>query len=261
MLGSSALRWRRRITPAANPIPTDTMRHSITILPTILLLAFAGCGEDGEDPLRHLLEDPDTPEESAETAAEVVFTDYTRLYGPGRIIEEEPYSTVTPNGAWINRSLAGSLFLIRRADPADDSELGYVEAYRLPDLPDRTAGALKAGGDLPKALTDDLRDLIEDRAEDPTFTGEDLTGLGDYTAATLSYSDLKRNSQGEPERAYNEVTLLLVGRETHVLAGYCFADAREIFIPELHRIMRELFVKPPPPPPPKEETDSIEAEE
>ncbi len=251
------------MTPAANPIPTDTMRHSITILPTILLLAFAGCGEDGEDPLHHLLEDPDTPEESAETAAEVVFTDYARLYGPGRTIEEETYSTVTPNGAWINRSLAGSLFLIRRADPADDSELGYVEAYRLPDLPDRTTTALTAGGDLPKALAGDLRDLIEDRAEDPVFEDANPPGLDGYPSATLSYYDLKRNSQGEPERAYNEVTLLLVGREAHILAGYCFADAREIFLPELRRIAGELSVEPPPPPPPppKEETDTTEDEE
>ncbi len=237
------------------------MRHLFTHLPTILLLAFAGCGEDGEDPLRHLLEDADTTEEAEEASAKVVLVDYAELYGPGRIIEEGPYSTVTPNGAWINRSLAGSLFLIRRADPADDSELGYVETYRLPDLPDRTAHALAAGGDLPKGLAGDLRDLIADRAEDPVFEEADPPGLDGYPSATLFYCDLKRNSQGEPERAYNEVTLLLVGREAHILAGYCFADAREIFIPELHRIMRELSVKPPPPPPPKEETDTTEDEE
>ncbi len=231
------------------------MRHLFTLLPTILLLAFAGCGEDGQDPLRHLLEDADAPEESEETAAEAVFTDFAELYGPGRLIEEEPYSTVTPNGAWINRSLAGSLFLIRRADPSDDSELGYVEAYRLPDLPDRTAGVLTAGGDLPKALAGDLRDLIEDRAEDPVLEDADPPGLDGYRCATLSYHDLKRNSQGEPERAYNEVSLLLVGREAHILSGYCFADAREIFIPELRRIAQNLSVKPPPPPPVEEKDD------
>jgi hypothetical protein len=64
------------------------------------------------------------------------------------------------------------------------------------------------------------------------------------------YHDLKRGSEGEEEPAYNEATLLLVGGEAHVFTGYCFAEARELFVPELRRIEGHFSVKPPPPPPP-----------
>jgi hypothetical protein len=223
-------------------------------LPLILLPAILGCAGEEEDPLAHLL-NGGGPEEAPEVEAGsgTAEVDYAELYGPGRIVEEDPYSTVTPNGAWLNRSLGGNLFLVRRADPADDSELGYVEAYRLPDLPDRTARALATGGDLPRALAEDLRVLVKNGAEEPVAAGEDPAGLDGYPSAAAAYYDLKRNSLGERERAYNEVTLLLVGHEAHVLAGYCFADARETFVPELRAIAENFAVEPPPPPPPPPE--------
>jgi hypothetical protein len=231
-----------------------------------VLLVTAGCGDTKkEDPLARLAEGDHAAEKSTEPAATAEGTDYAALYGPGRIVEEDPYSTVTPNGAWLNRSLAGNLFLVRLDDPTDESELGYVEAYRLPDLPERTAAALSAGEDPTRALADDLRELIEGHAVKPVFVDEDVPRLNGYPSATLVYHDLKRDSEGEEEPAYNEATLLLVGGEAHIFTGYCFADARGLFVPELHRIGGHFSVKPPPPPPlpppPKGETETAGAAE
>jgi len=231
--------------------------------PLVALLAAAGCGDTKkEDPLARLIEGDHAVEKPPEAEAPVEETDFAALYGPGRIVEENPYSAVTPNGAWLNRSLAGNLFLVRLDDPAHESELGYVEAYRLPDLPERTEAALAAGQDPTTALADDLRELIEDHAANPVFSDQGLPGLDGYPSATLVYHDLKRDSDGKEEPAYNEATLLLVGGEAHVFTGYCFADARELFVPELRRIEGHFSVKPPPPPPsPKVEEESSGAGE
>jgi hypothetical protein len=230
---------------------TELLRMRLLLPPLVVLLLTAGCGDTKkEDPLVRLLAEDHADGKPPEAATAAEETDFAALYGPGRIVEEDPYSTVTPNGAWLNRSLAGSLFLVRLDDPAHESELGYVEAYRLPDLPERTAAALAAGEDPTGALTEDLRELIENHAVNPVFSDQALPSLNGYPSATLVYHDLKRGSEGEEEPAYNEATLLLVGGEAHVFTGYCFAEARELFVPELRRIEGHFSVKPPPPPPP-----------
>jgi len=237
------------------------LRIRLILPPLVVLLVTAGCGDSRkEDPLARLAAGDHAAEKPPEPAAVAKGTDFAELYGPGRIIVEDPYSTVTPNGAWLNRSLAGNLFLVRLDDPTDESELGYVEAYRLPDVPERTAAALCAGEDPTRALADDLRELIEGHAVKPVFVDADAPRLNGYPSATLVYHDLKRDSSGEQEPAYNEATLLLVGGEAHVFTGYCFADAQGLFVPELHRIGGHFSVKPPPPPPlpppPKGETQT-----
>ena len=233
-----------RAMPLANRLP-------IASLAALLLLS--GCGSDErQDPLLRLIEEEERQSDSAPTNSEEPSTvredDYAALYGPGRLVEVGPYSTVTPNGAWLNRSLAGSLFLVRLADPTRDAEVGYVEAYRLPDLPRRTAAALAAGADLVPAMAEDLRELIEERAVKPSFLEGELGSPDGSLSATVAYHDYKRGSRGEPERAYNEVSLLLVGGEAHILAGYCFADERGLFTPEYRRIAERLFIEPPPKP-------------
>ncbi|HUT99588.1 MAG TPA: hypothetical protein VM054_11015 [bacterium] len=241
---------------------TDTLGKRLILPPLVVLLLTAGCGDTKkEDPLVRLIEGDYAVGKPPETEAVTEGTDFAALYGPGRIVEEDPYSTVTPNGAWLNRSLAGNLFLVRLDDPAHESELGYVEAYRLPDLPERTAAALAAGENPTGALAEDLREIIENHAVNPVFVDQDLPSLNGYPSATLVYHDLKRDSEGGEEPAYNEATLLLVGGEAHIFTGYCFTDARELFVPELRRIGGHFSVKPPPPPPPKRETESAVAAE
>ncbi len=259
------------ITPTLDTtMNTDLPRMRLLLPPLVVLLLTAGCGDTKkEDPLVRLLAEdhadgkPQVSATEGKSSAVTEETDFAALYGPGRIVEEDPYSTVTPNGAWLNRSLAGSLFLVRLDDPAHESELGYVEAYRLPDLPERTQAALAAGEDPTAAMTEDLRELIEDHAVNPIFSDQALPSLNGYPSATLAYHDLKRGSEGSEEPAYNEATLLVVGGEAHIFTGYCFADARELFVPELRRIEGHFSVKPPPapPPPPKTEEESSGAGE
>lgn len=223
---------------------------------SLLLILLAGCGGENGGREDHAGSAVRTTIEEDEDAAEAT------VAGPGKAWRIGPYTLTTPNDLWRNLSYGGRVFFTRVTGPGRADEIAYLEVYELPQAPPATARALALGRDPGPALLEDLRDLIAERVENPTFVRQQLGFQGAYHAATLTYRDRKETFGGGTAEAHNEVCLVLVEGACHLFSAYCYAEEAAALEGEFADLCHSVSIEPPPPPvvvsDEDEETDGVD---
>ncbi|MBD3399255.1 MAG: hypothetical protein GF399_02865 [Candidatus Coatesbacteria bacterium] len=207
---------------------------------SLLVILLAGCGgenggrEDQAGPTVRTTEEEDTADAA--------------VAGPGKTWRIGPYTLTTPNALWRNLSYGGRVFFARVTGAGRADEIAYLEIYELPQAPPATARALALGRDPGPTLLEDLRDLIAERVEEPTFVRQQLGFQGLYHAATLIYRDHKETFGGGTAQAHNEVCLVLVEGTCHLFSAYCYAGEAAALEGEFADLCHSVSIEPPPPP-------------
>jgi len=160
-----------------------------------------------------------------------------------------PYTIFTPNNHWIDHTQGGTPFFVRVEEPGTHNELAYLEVYPLYDLPEVVEDALWLGQEPDAALQEYLRGLIIEMVPDAELGDSQQLRIGDYPAARLTYESERYEISGGRTTTFSEVTLVLVGRQLHLVEAYCYAELTGQLHQELTILADHLRIKPPPPPP------------
>lgn len=159
-----------------------------------------------------------------------------------------PYTIFTPNNHWIDHTQSGTPFFVRVEEIGSNNELAYLEVYPLYDLPDVVEQALWLGAEPQAALQEYLRELVREMIPGAMLGEGKAVEIDGYPAARRIYYSEKEDISGIFTRAFNEVTLVLVGRRLHLIEAYCYADHEELLHQELSLLADHLLIEPPPPP-------------
>jgi hypothetical protein len=216
----------------------------IVVLLVAALLLFS-CDEEDRQP---------APADQAQAGAEVSSTSEE---GSGAADEPSiaigfhshpPYTLFTPNAAWIDHTQGGTPFFVRVEEIGSNNELAYVEVYPLYNLPDVVEQALWLGAEPQAALQEYLRELVREMIPGAMLGEGKAVEIDGYPAARRIYYSEKEDISGILTRAFNEVTLVLVGRRLHLIEAYCYADHEDLLHQELSLLADHLLIEPPPPP-------------
>jgi hypothetical protein len=168
--------------------------------------------------------------------------------GPGGPLVAGRYAVEAPNDAWsVGDSGDGDSALFVRHDSAEGSdELAYVECLyydRYLDSEDwiRSAGAEeRVLADLADLLRLDLTRLSPELEWVGT---EPVTATDPALSVSRRFLDFKEQLHADsPAKTYNEVCLVLVGDEVHLVAFYCYEDLAEKLVPEYEALKGSLTI-------------------
>jgi|GEM_PF-4250436 len=160
-----------------------------------------------------------------------------------------PYTIFTPNSNWIDHTMSGTPFFARIEEPGSNNELAYLEVYPLYYLPDVVEDALWLGAELDAALEEYLRELVVEMVPDAELGQSQAVTIDGYPAARLTYESERQDISGRCTATFSEVTLVLVGRQLHLVEAYCYAELTGQLHSELTILADHLLIDPPPPPP------------
>jgi len=189
-----------------------------------------------------------------------VFCSCTPELGPGGPLAAGRYAAQAPNDAWCvgdpgdgvtategaPATEGKSALFVRRSSAEGEDELAYVEClyydrYLDPEDWIRSAGA---EGRVLTDLSDLLRlDLTRLSPELEWVGTEPVTATDPALSVSRRFLDFKEQLHADPPaKTYNEVSLVLVGDEVHLVAFYCYADRAEELAPEYDELRGSLTV-------------------
>lgn len=167
-------------------------------------------------------------------------------HGPGGELLSGRYAIEAPNDAWIVTEPAqidGGLFR-RLYKMGDDDELGYLEILPYNRYLDDEATVRSLG--LESTVQADLATMLAIEVE---RVSDGLVWLEDearrYSEPLVGVSrrfedDKAQVEDDRPARAFNELSLLLIGDQLYLTAFYCYADEVEDLLPEYEEIKATL---------------------
>ena len=168
--------------------------------------------------------------------------------GPGGPLVAGRYALAAPNDAWGVGDSGDdeSALFIRRDSAGSEDELANLECLYYDRYLDSEDWIRSAGAE--ERVLADLSDLL--RLELTRLSPElEWIGTQPVTATDPALSvawrflDFKEQLHAdEPAKTYNEVSLVLVGDEVHLVAFYCYQDEAEELVPEYEGLKGSLAV-------------------
>jgi len=176
----------------------------------------------------------------------MLFTACSPEHGPGSELVSGRYAIEAPHDGWIAAEPAlddGGLF-IRLYKAGDEDELGYLELLPYNRYLDDEATVRSLG--LEATVQADLGTMLAIEAE---RVSDGLVWLEDeaqrYAEPLVGVSrrfedDKVQVEDDRPARAFNELSLLLIGDQLYLAAFYCYADEVETLLPEYEAVKATL---------------------
>gem|GEM_PF-5068086 len=167
-------------------------------------------------------------------------------HGPGGELVSGRYAIEAPHDGWIVAEPAqddGGLF-IRLYKAGDDDELGYLELLPYNRYLDDEATVRSLG--LEAVVQADLANMLTIEVE---RVSDELLWLEDearrYSEPKVGVSrrfedDKAQVEDDRPARAFNELSLLLIGDQLYLTAFYCYSDEVETLLPEYEAVKATL---------------------
>jgi hypothetical protein len=167
-------------------------------------------------------------------------------HGPGGELLSGRYTIEAPHDGWIAGGAGqndGGLF-IRLYKAGDDDELGYLEILPYNRYLDDEATVRSLG--LESTVQADLANMLTIEVE---RVSDELIWLEDearrYSEPLVGVSrrfedDKAQVEDDRPARAFNELSLLLLGDQLYLTAFYCYADEVEALLPEYEELKATL---------------------
>ncbi|OGD71820.1 MAG: hypothetical protein A2Y64_03730 [Candidatus Coatesbacteria bacterium RBG_13_66_14] len=174
--------------------------------------------------------------------------------GPGGPLVAGRYAVEAPNDAWgVGDPGDGetvpegkSALFVRRDSAEGEDELAYLECLYYDRYLDAEDWIRSVGAE--ERVLADLSDLL--RLELTRLSPElewigtqPLTATDPALSVSWRFLDLKEQLHADsPAKTYNEVSLVLVGDEVHLVAFYCYDDKAEELAPEYEGLKGSLAV-------------------